>query len=100
MRFNKAKCRVLHLGQGNPRYLCKLGDDLLESSPVGEVLGGPGGQEARREPAVYACKLESQLCSGCIKKGVARREREVILPFYSALVRAHLDYCIQAWGPQ
>ncbi|PKU49483.1 hypothetical protein llap_192 [Limosa lapponica baueri] len=32
---------------------------------------------------------------GCIKKSLARRSREVTLLLYSALVKPHLQYCIQ-----
>ena len=34
MRFNKSKCKVLHLVQGNPHYQYKLEDEPIECSPT------------------------------------------------------------------
>ena len=49
------------------------------------------------------CVLAAQNANrilGCIKSSTASRSREVILPLCSALVRPHLECCIQLWGSQ
>jgi len=49
------------------------------------------------------CALTAQKASsilGYIKSSMASRSREGILPLYSALVRSHLESCVQLWSPQ
>lgn len=37
MKLKKSKCKVLHLGQGNPSYEHRLGDEVTGSSPVEDL---------------------------------------------------------------
>ena len=36
---------------------------------------------------------------GMIRRNITYKDKSLIIPLYKAIVRPHLEYCIQAWSP-
>ena len=108
MKFNKAKCKVLHMGRGNPKHKYRLGGECIVGSLEKKNLRVLVDEKLnmtwqRKSPA-----QKSNCILGCMKRSEISSSREVIFPLYSyetplllsSLMRPYLEYCVQFWGPQ
>lgn len=84
------------MGQSNPRNINRMGE-FLEGVPTEKDLGLLLNEKLN---ASQQCALAASCILGCIKREVANRERDVIVPLCFVLSRLHLEYCIQIWGHQ
>jgi len=87
-------------GQGNPKHKHRLRREWLEGSPEEKDLGVLVDEKLNTSRQCVLAAQKANRTLGCVRRSVASRVREGILPLYSTLVRPHLESCVQLWSPQ
>uniref|UniRef100_A0A8C5WCE6 Reverse transcriptase domain-containing protein n=1 Tax=Leptobrachium leishanense TaxID=445787 RepID=A0A8C5WCE6_9ANUR len=106
LSFNVDKCKIMHLGRKNPRAEYRIFDTVLTSTSEERDLGVIISEGLRvssqcDRAAGNAGRMlgNAGRMLGCVGRGISSRKREVLMPLYRALVRPHLEYCVQYWRP-
>lgn len=99
MKFNKAMCKVLHMGWGDPNHKYRPGGECIESSPEETDLG-LFVDEKLNVTWQHSLAAQKAKCPGLRQKKCDQQFQGGDFPLYSAFVRPHLQYCTQLHGPQ
>ncbi|CAM4590454.1 unnamed protein product [Lepidochelys kempii] len=99
MKFNSEKCKVMHLGINNKNFSYKRGMHQLEVMAEEKDLGVLVDHRMTMSRQCDIAVKKANAVLGCIRRGISSRDKEVLVLLYKALVRPHLEYCVQFWSP-
>ena len=100
LRFNASKCKVLHIDlNNNPYYEYYLNGTKLGVSEQEKDLGVITSPSLLWNEQIKAsiAKANKNIC--WIARNLITREKKVMIAIYKALIRPHLEYCVQLWNP-
>jgi ribonuclease P/MRP protein subunit RPP40 len=99
MKFNVAKCKVMHYGRSNIGYKYSMCGQPMEAVSAETDLGihFTTDLKAAAQCKESYCKANRML--GLVSRTIRYRNPAVLLNLYKSIVRPHLEYCSVAWSP-
>ena len=100
LNFNLDKCKVLHTDVNvNPHNDYMLDGKLMKVSEQEKDLGILISDTLLWTDQINASISKANKLICWITRNVISRDRNVMLPVYKALIRPHLELCVQLWNP-
>jgi len=99
MQFNVSKCKVIHVGNRNPRFSYSKSNNKFQAVETEKDLGIMIRLDLKcSQLRIYAYKKAIRVM-GMIKRTISYKEPNIRLSLYKTLVRPHVEYCSSAWNP-
>jgi ribonuclease P/MRP protein subunit RPP40 len=99
MMFNTDKCTVIHMGKNNKEFEYKLGESVVKKSQKERDLGVIIDSSGKSSEQCILSVKKANAVLGMIKRNINFKSKEIMVRLYKALVRPHLEYCVQVWSP-
>ena len=99
MLFNFGKCKCIHIGHGNKDEEYKMGDAVLGRTTQEKDLGVTFSADMKVSEQCGIAASKGNKIIWLIRRTIMYKEKQLIVPLYKAIVRPHLEFCIQAWRP-
>ena len=77
----------------------KMGDAVLGRTTQEKDLGVTFSADMKVSEQCGIAASKGNQIIGLIWRTIMYKEKQLIVPLYKAIVRPHLEYCIQAWKP-
>ena len=100
MVFHFGKCKCLHAGPGNTGMNYEMGGTILSKTMKEKDLGVTINANMKVSEQCRIAASKGNQIIGMIRINITYKENSLIVPLYKAIVRPHLEYCIQAWNPR
>jgi hypothetical protein len=100
LKFNASKCKVMHVDfNDNPHFDYFINGVLLEETEQEKDLGVLTHSSLlwNEQIKTSISKANQMIC--WITRNLIIRDKTVMIAIYKALIRPHLEYCVQLWNP-